>query len=59
MKQKKHKTKSLSDYFDGLGSQEVDLELELNQSFDQLLQAIESGAIQLPIKEDTDLLPEK
>jgi len=48
MKSKKHKTKSLSDYFDAHNAEEVDLELELNMSFDQLLQDIESGKIVLP-----------
>lgn len=57
MKQKKHKTKSLSDYFDAHNAQESDLELELNMSFDQLLQDIESGKIVLPTK-DTDTQPE-
>ena len=57
MKPKKHKTKSLSDYFDTHNSQEEALELELNQSFDQLLQDIESGKIVLPTK-DADTTPE-
>lgn len=44
---------NLSDHInEDLNSQEIDLELELNQSFDQLLQDIESGVIVLPIKED-------
>lgn len=57
MKQKKHKTKSLSDYFDAHNAEESDLELELNQTFDQLLQDIESGKIVLPTK-DADTTPE-
>ena len=57
MKHKKHKTKSLSDYFDAHTAKDVDLELELNMSFDQLLQDIESGKIVLPTK-DIDTQPE-
>ena len=43
---------NLSDHInENHNSQEEDLELELNMSFDQLLQDIESGKIVLPTSE--------
>ena len=43
---------NLSDHInEDLNSQEENIELELNQSFDQLLQDIESGKIVLPTRE--------